>query len=318
MKNIIIRMPNFIGDSINTLPAIDLLKQEYPDSRITLLGLSFIKDIFEHDPRIDDFICFEKGRKNYLTFVKRIYQGKYDLGILFTNTFISVFIFKLALVKCLIGYKNEGRGFLLDFKMPLNRNVHYINRYAMLVNKYFNNKYIYLPPLRLFYKQEKTFYFPDNKQVIGLYLGGINKKYRRYPESLSLELLKLLNGYNLVLIGDRNDAGIHASYLKRVKLDSVINLTGKTSVGEFVTTIANLDALITIDSSAMHIAAAVHTKFVALLGLSTSPTSTILPKVDFGIALKVENNMINEEDYIRNITPRMIVDHVELLLNRED
>lgn len=70
MKNIIIRMPNFIGDSINTLPAIDLLKQEYPDSRITLLGLSFIKDIFEHDPRIDDFICFEKGRKNYLTFVK--------------------------------------------------------------------------------------------------------------------------------------------------------------------------------------------------------------------------------------------------------
>ena len=68
----------------------------------------------------------------------------------------------------------------------------------------------------------------------------------------------------------------------------------------------------------MHIAAAVHTKFVALLGLSTSPTSTILPKVDFGIALKVENNMINEEDYIRNITPRMIVDHVELLLNRGD
>lgn len=311
-------MPNFIGDSINTLPAIDLLKQEYPDSRITLLGLSFIKGIFEHDPRIDDFICFEKGRKNYFHLVKRIYQGKYDLGILFTNTFISAAIFKLALVKYLIGYKNEGRSFLLDFKIPLNRNVHYINRYAMLVNKYFNNKYIYLPPLRLFYKQEDTFHFPNNKQVIGLYLGGLNKKYRRYPESLSLELLKLLNGYNLILIGDRNDAGNHASYLKQVKLDSVIDLTGKTSVGEFVTTIANLDALITIDSSAMHIAAAVHTKFVALLGLSTSPTSTILPKVDFGIALKVENNMINEEDYIRNITPQMIVDHVELLLNRKD
>ena len=31
-----------------------------------------------------------------------------------------------------------------------------------------------------------------------------------------------------------------------------------------------------------------------------------------------KNNMINEEDYIRNITPRMIVDHVELLLNRGD
>lgn len=43
MKNIIIRMPNFIGDSINTLPAIDLLKQEYPGFEDNLVGPFFYK-----------------------------------------------------------------------------------------------------------------------------------------------------------------------------------------------------------------------------------------------------------------------------------
>ena len=38
MKNIIIRKHNFIGDTVNTTPALELLKQEYPDAEITLLG----------------------------------------------------------------------------------------------------------------------------------------------------------------------------------------------------------------------------------------------------------------------------------------
>ena len=48
-------------------------------------------------------------------------------------------------------------------------------------------------------------------------------------------------------------------------IDNVLDLSGKTSVGELVTSIANMDILITIDSAAMHIAAAVKTAFIALL-----------------------------------------------------
>ena len=65
MKRIIICMPNFIGDSINTIPAIELIRQVFPQARITLLGPSFLKELFEYDPRIFYVIVSNKRKKNY-------------------------------------------------------------------------------------------------------------------------------------------------------------------------------------------------------------------------------------------------------------
>lgn len=309
-------MPNFIGDSINTIPAIEMIVQTFPQSRITLLGPSFLQELFKNDPRIDDFIVSDKKKKYYLKNILAIYKNKYDLGILFTNTFMSALIFRLAFVKQIVGYQNECRSILLNFSCPMNRNVHYINRYAMLVNYYLKNKFTYLPPLKLYYKQERIFDFDNDRAVIGLYLGGTNKGFRRYPENQSLELLSLLKDYNVVLIGDSNDAIVQSSYAHRSNRDNLLDFSGKTSVGELVTIIANLNLLITIDSAAMHIASAVGTNFIALMGLSTSPTSTIIPKTNLGVILKIENNMVDETNYIRNITPEMIYQNVQSILNK--
>lgn len=315
MKKIIIRMPNFIGDSVNTIPAIEMIVQAFPRSRITLMGPSFLQELFKNDPRIDDFIVSNKRKKCYLKNILTIYRNKYDLGILFINTFVSALIFRLAFVKQIVGYQNECRSIFLDISRPLDRNVHYINRYAMLVNYYLKNKFTYLPPLKLYYKEEKNLNFNNDKFTVGLYLGGENKRQRRYPEGHSLTLLHLLKDYNIVLVGDANDAIAQSSYAHQVNMDNLLDLSGKTSVGELVTTIANLDLLVTIDSAAMHIAAAVGTKFIALMGLSTSPTSTIIPKTKFGVVLKVENNMIDEACYIQNITPEIVYQNVRLILD---
>lgn len=317
MKRIIICMPNFIGDSINTIPAIELIRQVFPQARITLLGPSFLKELFEYDPRISYIIVSNKRKKNYFRNIFVILRNRYDLGILFTNTFMTALLLRLALVKRLVGYENEGRGFLLNFKRPLNRNVHYINRYAMLVNSFLNNKFTYLPPLKLYYKQERNFNFDNDKAVVGLYLGGTNKRYRRYPEDHSLALLYLLKDYNMILIGDSNDAIVQSSYAHHANMDNLLDFSGKTSVGELITTIANLDLLITIDSAAMHIASAVGTKFIALMGLSTSPTSTVVPKTNLGVILKIENNMIDEACYIQNITPEIVYQNVRLILDKQ-
>lgn len=314
MQKIVIRTPNFIGDTINTTPAIELLKEEYPDAEFTLIGPAFIRDIFKYDRRVTRMICFEKGKRKDRTLLKELRKEPYDLGILFINTFISALLFKMARIRKIIGYNNEGRGFLLDFKLKINRNIHYINHYATLVNKFLNNKYTFLPPLTVTYTKEETFGFENQQPTIGLYLGGKNKGYRRYPEQLSVELLKQLSGYNIVLIGDKNDNANHETYLEEARLPNAINLTGKTTVEGLINTISNLDLLVTIDSAAMHIAAATETPFIALMGLSTSPTSVILPKVDFGKILKVENNMINEENYMNNLCPEIITDKINSLL----
>lgn len=321
MKKIIIRTPNFIGDTINTTPCIQLIKQEYPDAEIVIVCPDLVKDVFKYDPRITLCISFPISKRNkwstHWHIIKEIRKQKADLGIIFINTFISALLFKLAGIKCIIGYNNEGRGFLLDFTLKINRNKHYINHYASLFNEFIGNKYTYLPELYLPISGKKTFNFNNDKKTIGFYPGGTHKGMRHYPAQHAIKLIKLIHnaGYNIVLIGDITDNKSQSQYIKEANCDNVENLTGKTSIEDFFNTIAALDLLVTIDSAAMHTAAAVKTPFIALMGLSTSPTSAITPKTTtLGRIIKIENNLIREEDYMKNITPEIIINYIQELL----
>lgn len=317
MKKIIIRTPNFLGDTINTTPCIQLIKQEYPDAQLVIIGPEFIREVFRYEERVCRFISFPLMKKRKIStffhIVKELRKEKGDLGVIFVNTFFSAFAFKLAGVKCTIGYHQESRGMLLDFKLPLNRNKHYINRYASLFNEFIGNKYKTLPELYLPVSGKKTFDFKNNRQTIGFYPGGTIKGYRSYPHEYAVEVIRLLNqqGYNIVMLGDYNDNQQQAEYVEEAGCDHVLNLAGQTNIEDFFNTIKHLDMVITIDSAAMHVAAALKTPFIALMGLSTSPTSTIVPKVPFGRVLKIENNLIREEDYIRNITPDIIIKTIQ-------
>ena len=313
MKKIIIRTPNFIGDTINTTPCIQLVKQEYPDAKLIIVGPDFVRDIFKYDERVTQFITFPLAkRRKWTTFthtLKELRKIKGDLGIIFINTFVSALAFKLGKVKYTIGYANEKREMLLNFSLPLNRNIHYINRYACLFNEFVKNKYITLPPLYLPISGKKTFNFDNNNPVIGFYPGGSHKGFRSYPAEYSIQLLRKLDemGYNIVTLADEKETIEEEQYLKTAQCKHAINLAGKISIEDFFNTISHLDLLITIDSAAMHAAAALHTPFIALMGLSTSPTSEITPKVTFGKIIKIENNLIREEDYIKNITPDIVI-----------
>lgn len=321
MKKIIIRTPNFIGDTINTTPCLELVKREYPEAELVIVGPDFVREIFKYDSRVTDYITFPLSRKKRLStywyILKELRKQHGDLGIIFVNTLISAVLFKFGNVKRNIGYRKEGRSFLLDYSPKINYHKHYINRYASLFNEYIGNKYVTLPELSLPHTGESTFHFNNSQKTIGLYLGGENKDFRRYPDDYAIELLQVLNqnGYNQVLIGDAHDKVKHTYYAEKAHVGNLINLTDKTSIEGFINTISNVDLLVTIDSSALHIAAATKTPFIALLGLSTSPTSTIVPKVSFGQVLKIENNLIREEDYMKNITPEVILQNVKKMLN---
>ena len=48
INNIIIKTPSFIGDAIMMLPALELLKLEYPKATFTVLCKASQKDIFRN------------------------------------------------------------------------------------------------------------------------------------------------------------------------------------------------------------------------------------------------------------------------------
>ncbi len=308
--NIIIKTPNFIGDTIMSLSAFELLKLEYPQANFTVVTQAPCVDIFRG--KGVKRIIIDKSKvsdKNRLKLLKDIREDSYDLGILFHNTFIDALLFKLAHIDKIIGYNKENRKILLDFYLKIDRNRHYINHYAFLINSFLDNKYKSLPPLELNYN-DTLLIKKDKKPLVGFVLGGDNKGSRSYPQLLSLELFELLKDedIDIVLLGDRDDNKNNKIYQEYMKHNNkeVINLSGATTVGEFIDIIASVDLLVTIDTSAMHIASATNTKFITLVGKGTSIFESVKPKVDFGKYLYKDNLDIDDRGAISNIEPQRV------------
>lgn len=311
-KKIIIRTPNYIGDTIMMLPALELLRMEYPQAAITIVCKSHSKDIFREKNIVEILIDATKGKNRFWKtwkFIKRLRQQSYDEGILFHNSFLTALIFRLAKVKKLIGYDKEQRKILLDFHEKCSSSWHYVNQYANLVNQYLGNRYERLPKMQLHYELS-TLVQKKTKPLVGFVLGGENKGTRRYPKVLALQLFEKLStaDIDIVLLGDEQDTVNHDSYEALLQKNStqVTNLTGKTSVAAFIDAIAALDLLVTIDTSAMHIAAATNTEFIVLSGRGTSPLSVVFPKDGVGHIIEKGQGCIRGEDMIRAISPQDI------------
>jgi heptosyltransferase-2 len=89
-KNIIVRMPNWVGDMVMATPIISDLRRAFPDAKITAMCKNPLCELLEEDQEIDEIFCFNKttlfsrhsDRRNIL---EKLQKGKYDLGILLTN-----------------------------------------------------------------------------------------------------------------------------------------------------------------------------------------------------------------------------------------
>ena len=90
-----------LGDEILFLPSILSVKQEFPDSHITLALEERSKGITSLTNVIDETLFANiKGRGKYIELLKlllKIWQGKYDIVISSgSNKFISIFTRELA------------------------------------------------------------------------------------------------------------------------------------------------------------------------------------------------------------------------------
>ena len=116
-----------LGDEILFLPSILSVKQEFPDSHITLALEERSKGITSLTNVIDETLFANiKGRGKYIELLKlllKIWQGKYDIVISSgSNKFISIFLF-LTFIKEKYGYDTGKLSqILLTKAVKLNKN----------------------------------------------------------------------------------------------------------------------------------------------------------------------------------------------------
>jgi heptosyltransferase II len=290
-KNILIFMPNHLGDFIMALPVVWDIKNNYKDAKITLFCKKPLDELIKN--QVDDVITYKKD-KNFL-FQNEIFQilkeEKFDLGILLTNSFSSAYIFKRGKVENIIGYKNDFRSPLLDIKVKFSKSrflQHLIKTYKELLIPLGIEMSETQPELILedidnekAKKILENFSFKNfglknkNFKLIGINPTAAYGPAKCWPEKSFIELTsKLLEDENnfIVFFGDDDSKTKVDQICMSKSSKNIINLAGKTDLLELASLINLCDVFVTNDSGPMHVASALKVPLVAIFG----STSTIL------------------------------------------
>ncbi|WP_404341212.1 glycosyltransferase family 9 protein [Pseudoalteromonas mariniglutinosa] len=321
--NILVVLPKFLGDAVNCTPSLQLLKKLYPKQKIILLVRPNLAEMFKREQSysvIIDERFNNTSNVSIFSLAKILQTANIQLAILMRNSLSEAVLCFLAHIKFRVGYAKNGRSPLLTHKLKLNPNHHYIYRYCRLVNECHGSPFNTIPNTELF-SNETTLINVHNKKNIGIYFGGTNKSHRHYPHDLANQAINQIAENSkecfFYILGDSNEqqeAQQLASSLAESNITTKV-LAAKTSITELIDCISHLDLLITIDSGPMHIAAAVGTPFVAVVGLGTSPWSIVAPKATNHVAVVANGFQLNEDDIIQAIRPTEVANAALTLLS---
>ncbi len=286
-QNIIIRMPNWVGDMVMATPLLTDLRKAFPEARLTAMCRAPISDLLQDDPEINELFSFTKAsrlvrrdeKKNILDHLR---LGNYDLGVILPNTFSSAWWFWQGGVEVRIGYKGAGRKALLTHPLEKPDNAqsqHLVKTYKHLLSPlgiaisntsprlYLKEKEIELARVLLSQHGVKS-----HHKIIGINPGAAYGSAKCWlPERFREVTMRLLEDKDVIIVyfGDLVTSNLVKEVCQGLST-RVVNMAGLTSLRELACLISICNVLLTNDSGPMHIAGALGTQVVALFGSTSS------------------------------------------------
>ncbi len=284
---IIVRLPNWIGDTVLALPALRSLRAAYPEAEIWLAAHPWIKELFDSFSLIQG--CFPIPDKSNLRKLKEtsalIKQQCFDLGLLFTNSFSSAFLFYLARIPERWGYVRDGREILLTKTVRPQRKeppLHQVDYYLSLLSQLgistqaeslsLDNGWVQKKEVASLLAKHRI---SSKKPLIILHPGAAYGPAKRWPAAHYSRLADLLQerlDAQVAITGSNNDF-LLAEEIQRPLKKKPVSFCGKTSLPLLASLIREASLFITNDTGPMHIANALKIPVVALFG-PTDPRVT--------------------------------------------
>lgn len=116
----------FIGDTLLAIPIFRAARAQWPDAHIALLTGKNARVLLQNNPYLDEIIEFDpyksdKGWQPYARLVRRLRAGRFDLCLALNRSFHSALTPWLGGVRVRAGFESEGRGPLLNRRVPYDR-----------------------------------------------------------------------------------------------------------------------------------------------------------------------------------------------------
>ena len=287
-KKFLVIAPAWVGDMIMSQPLYQLLKQQYPDSRIDLIAPKSTIALANRMPEISDKIIMPLGHgslalKQRWTLGKSLRGHQYQQAFILPNTVKSAIVPFSAKTKIRTGWLGEQRYILLNDIRRLDKTTLplLVQRYAALAYTNKETLPVAIPNPKLSVDQAnqenclaRLQLDLNHRPILALCPGGAYGSSKRWPPEYFAELARhyLQQGWQVWLFGSPNETDAADTIMQATK-QQCVNLCGATSLLDAIDLIALADMVVTNDSGLMHIAAAVETPLIAIYG-STSPGYT--------------------------------------------
>jgi heptosyltransferase II len=308
LRRVVVRGTNWVGDAVMTVPALRALRQLLPEAHITLATRSFAKGIFAGAGFIDDLLVYDQGTSLFgrvLAQARQWRSRRFDLAILFPNSFEAAVIARLGKADLRIGYASEGRGLLLSHALDLpawrdarHESFYYLNIIAEL-EKLLRGQSAILeqePVIDLSVSKDRqadaiAFLHEqgvrEGRPLIAVCPGSINSRAKRWPAeryaALADRLIDEL-GADVILIGSADELDVSEEVSGQMRRQPIL-LTGKTDLPGAVAVLNEVDLLVTNDTGPAHIAAALGRPTLVIFGptnpLTTRPLSPVAEVVRY-------------------------------------
>jgi ADP-heptose:LPS heptosyltransferase len=265
-----IRMPNWLGDVVMTVPLLKALRQSRPDAELTLVAKAAFVPLLESWGLADKVHTLPPRGPGYLAHFAAQRARYPDTWILFTNSVRGDLEARVAGCPQRFGIEGPGRRRPLlshSYRVPEHFDEsrhHQLELWEQFLRHFGLEGQIDLAPLAA---------GRPASGPIGLIAGSENDPLKRWPVEGWRRVIEALPGESFVLFGTASDAGITSRIAAGFDPARVTDLAGKTSLLEFSGRLAASRLLITNDTGGMHLANALGVPLVGLFG-PTNPLRT--------------------------------------------
>lgn len=308
MNHLVILAPNWLGDAVMALPAIADVRRAAPGAAITVAARSAIAPLFQLVPQVNDTIVLPRppamrDLAGWRSLGTKLSGRQFDAALLFPNSLHSALLVSRAGIPERWGYRAGWRRGLLTRAIERTAGLHQIDSYQQLVHALgFPNGPLepraVVPQSardaahRLLVESGWNGLTPLVALAPGAAYGGA----KRWPPEYFAELAGALaiDGVATVIVGSAADAATADEVVRgrhengdaarqsnrnaaradgNPKRIALYNVAGRTDLATLAGVLSLCRGLVTNDSGAMHLAAAVGTSVTAVFG-PTDDTAT--------------------------------------------
>ncbi len=293
-EKILVRATNWVGDAIMAIPALRAVRARFKKAHLAILARPYVADIYRHQQIAEELIAYDvqgkhAGFSGRERLAAELRARKFDTALLLQNAFDAAWLAWRAGIPRRIGYARDGRRLLLTDairapklgEIPTHEKFYYLEllRRVGWLQELPDDPWIELVVTseQVAAAQENLVAAGagENRLRIAVGAGASYGSAKCWPPERFAAALNQLQAYtdcDVILFGTPAEAEV-ARAIGAGLQKPAIDLTGQTTIAELPALLSRCHMFVGNDSGAMHVAAAVGVRVVAVFG-STDPLGT--------------------------------------------